>query len=118
MALQVAGKIILGAACGIFPANLAAGSPCTVLPSKAERQAVPPDKLMIQVANKKRFFSRILGFLLLGLLLWYLHTRGLSPVCIALALVYFRGFFRVLYVVASFLVTAALLFVILSFLIY
>lgn len=47
----------------------------------------------------------------------YMYTRGISPVWAAVAIVCFRGFFRFLYRIACFLVAAAILFCILSFLV-
>lgn len=48
----------------------------------------------------------------------YLYSRGISPVWIAVAIVCFRGFFRFLYRIACLLVAAAILFCILSFLVF
>ncbi len=48
----------------------------------------------------------------------YMYSRGISPVWVAVAIVCFRGFFKFLYGVACFLVAAAILFCILSFLIF
>ncbi len=48
----------------------------------------------------------------------YLYTRGVSPVWAAVAIICFRGFFRFLYKIACFLVAAAIIFCILSFLIF
>ena len=48
----------------------------------------------------------------------YLYSRGISPVWTAVAIVCFRGFFRFLYKVACFLVAAAILFCILSYLVF
>lgn len=48
----------------------------------------------------------------------YLHSRGISPVWMAVAIVCFRGFFRFLYKIACLLVAAAILFCILSCLVY
>lgn len=47
----------------------------------------------------------------------YIYSRGISPVWAAVAIVCFRGFFRFLYRIACFLVAAAILFCILSFLV-
>lgn len=47
----------------------------------------------------------------------YMYSRGISPVWAAVAIVCFRGFFRFLYRIACFLVAAAILFCILSFLV-
>lgn len=54
------------------------------------------------------------GFIVFG----YLYSRGVSPVWTAVAIVCFRGFFRFLYKVACFLVAAAILFCILSYLVF
>ena len=48
----------------------------------------------------------------------YLYTRGVSHVWAALAIVFFRGFFRFLYKIACIIVAAALLFAIISGLIF
>lgn len=45
----------------------------------------------------------------------YLYSRGISP---AVAIVCFRGFFRFLYKIACLLVAAAILFCILSYLVF
>ncbi len=48
----------------------------------------------------------------------YLHSRGISPVWTAVAIVCFRGFFKLLYKIACLLVAAAILFCILSYLVF
>ena len=48
----------------------------------------------------------------------YMYSRGISPVWIAVAIVCFRGFFRFLYKIACLLVAAAILFCILSYLVF
>ena len=48
----------------------------------------------------------------------YLYSRGISPVWTAVAIVCFRGFFRFLYMIACLLVAAAILFCILSYLVF
>lgn len=48
----------------------------------------------------------------------YLYTRGVSPVWTAVAIVCFKGFFRFIYKVACLLVAAAILFCILSYLVF
>lgn len=48
----------------------------------------------------------------------YLHSRGISPVWTAVAIVCFRGFFRFIYMIACFLLAAAILFCILSYLVF
>ena len=47
-----------------------------------------------------------------------LHSRGISPVWAAVAIVCFRGFFRFIYRIACFLLAAAILFCILSYLVF
>ena len=48
----------------------------------------------------------------------YLHSRGISPVWTAVAIVCFRGFFRFIYRIACFLLAAAILFCILGYLVF
>ena len=48
----------------------------------------------------------------------YLYTRGISPVWAAVVIVCFRGFFRFIYRIACFLLAAAILFCILSYLVF
>ena len=48
----------------------------------------------------------------------YLYSRGISPVWAAVAIVCFRGIFRFLYMIACLLVAAAILFCILSYLVF
>ena len=48
----------------------------------------------------------------------YLYSRGISPVWAAVAIVCFRGFFRFLYKIVCLLVAAAILFCILSYLVF
>ena len=48
----------------------------------------------------------------------YLHTRGVSPVWAAVAIVCFRGFFRFIYRIACFLLATVILFCILSYLVF
>lgn len=48
----------------------------------------------------------------------YLYRHGISPVWAAVAIVVFPGFFRFIYKIACFLVAAAILFAILSCLIF
>lgn len=56
----------------------------------------------------------IVAFVVFG----YLYTRGISPVCVAVAIVCFRGFFRFIYRIACFLLVAAILFFLLSHLLF
>lgn len=48
----------------------------------------------------------------------YLHSKGISPVWTAVAIVCFRGFFRFINRIACFLLAAAILFCILSYLVF
>jgi hypothetical protein len=48
----------------------------------------------------------------------YLYSRGISPVWTAVLIVVFPGFFRFIYKIACFLVAAAIIIAILSFLIF
>lgn len=48
----------------------------------------------------------------------YLHSRGISSVWTAVAIVCFSGFFKFLYKIACLLVAAAILFCILSYLVF
>ncbi|WP_337626063.1 hypothetical protein [Phocaeicola sp.] len=48
----------------------------------------------------------------------YLYSRGISPVWTAVAIVCFRGFFRFIYKIACFLLAVAILFCILSYLVF
>ncbi len=48
----------------------------------------------------------------------YLYTKGLSPVWVAVAIIFFRGFLRFLYKMACIIVAAVLLFAIISGLIF
>ena len=56
----------------------------------------------------------IAAFIVFG----YLHSRGISPVWTAVAIVCFSGFFKFLYKIACLLVAAAILFCILSYLVF
>lgn len=48
----------------------------------------------------------------------YLYTRGLSPVWAAVTIIFFKGFLRFIYKIACIIVAAALLFAIVSGLIF
>lgn len=61
---------------------------------------------------------KALLILALAAVFGYLYTRGVSPVWAALAIVFFRGFLRLLYKIACIIVAAALLFAIISGLIF
>lgn len=62
---------------------------------------------------------RIAAFAVVAFIVFsYLHSRGISPVWTAVAIVCFRGFFRFIYRIACFLLAAAILFCILSYLVF
>jgi hypothetical protein len=61
---------------------------------------------------------KAIRILALATVFGYLYTRGVSPVWAALAIVFFRGFLRFLYKIACIIVAAALLFAIISGLIF
>ena len=65
-----------------------------------------------------RWLWKAILILALAAVVGYLYTRGVSPVWAALAIVFFRGFFRFLYKIACIIVAAALLFAIISGLIF
>ncbi len=60
----------------------------------------------------------ILSAVAAAAIFYYLHTRGISPVWAAVAIVCFRGFFRFLYRIATLVVAAILLLAILGGLIF
>lgn len=70
------------------------------------------------VKNKRKWIGRILLVLAAALFFNYLYTRGISPVWAAVAIVFCKGFFRFIYVIACLIVTVAILAAILSFLIF
>ncbi len=61
---------------------------------------------------------RILSAVAAAAVFCYLHTRGISPVWAAVAIVCFRGFFRFLYRIACIIVAVILLSAILGGLIF
>ncbi len=65
-----------------------------------------------------RWLWKAILILALAAVFGSLYTRGVSPVWAALAIVFFRGFFRFLYKIACIIVAAALLFAIISGLIF
>ena len=65
-----------------------------------------------------RWLWKAILILALAAVFGYLYTRGVSPVWAVLAIVFFRGFFRFLYKIACIIVAAALLFAIISGLIF
>ena len=68
--------------------------------------------------NGKKWIKNI-GILVIAVIGFsYLYSRGISPVWTAVAIVLFPGFFRFIYKIACFLVAAAIVFAILSFLIF
>ena len=73
--------------------------------------------LITRITGMRWLWKAIL-ILALAAVFGYLYTRGVSPVWAALAIVFFRGFFRFLYKIACIIVAAALLFAIISSLIF
>ena len=61
---------------------------------------------------------RILSAVAAAALFGYLYSRGISPVWAAVAIVCFRGFFRLLYMIACIIVAVILLSAILGGLIF
>lgn len=68
--------------------------------------------------NGKQWVKAILILIVSIIGFSYLFRHGISPVWAAIAIVVFPGFFRFIYRIACFLVAAAILFAILSFLIF
>ena len=68
--------------------------------------------------NKRKWVRKILLVLAAALFFGYLYTRGVSPVWVAVAIVFFRGFFRFIYAIACLLVTLAILAAILGYLLF
>lgn len=73
--------------------------------------------LITRITGMRWLWKAIL-ILALTAVFGYLYTRGVSPVWAALAIVFFRGFLRFLYKIACIIVAAALLFAIISGLIF
>lgn len=73
--------------------------------------------LITRITGMSWLWKTIL-ILALAAVFGYLYTRGVSPVWAALSIVFFRGFFRFLYKIACIIVAAALLFAIISGLIF
>lgn len=73
--------------------------------------------LITRITGMRWLWKAIL-ILALAAVFGYLYTRGVSPVWAALAIVFFRGFFRFLYKIACIIVAVALLFAIISGLIF
>lgn len=72
----------------------------------------------IEKARRSRWI-RIVSLAVVAFIVFsYLYTRGISPVWAAVAIVFFRGFFRFIYRIACFLLAAAILFCILSYLVF
>ena len=72
----------------------------------------------IEKARRSRWI-RIVSLAVVAFIVFsYLYTRGISPVWAAVAIACFRGFFRFIYRIACFLLAAAILFCILSYLVF
>lgn len=72
----------------------------------------------ITIDKKKSIIKWIAIVILLALVFTFLYRHGVSPVWAAVAIVAFRGVFNFIYVIASCLVTLAIIIAILSFLIF
>lgn len=72
----------------------------------------------ITTEKKKSIIKWIAIVILLALAFTFLYRHGVSPVWAAVAIVAFRGVFKFIYVIASCLVTLAIIIAILSFLIF
>jgi hypothetical protein len=95
----------------------------TVLPSNRERQEVPIIIIGMKTnnitsANWKKWMKIILILIVAPIGFSYLYRHGISPVWAAVAIVIFPGFFRFIYKIACFIVAMAIIFAILSFLIF
>jgi hypothetical protein len=73
--------------------------------------------LIKRITGMGWLWKTVLIFALASVFL-YLYTRGLSPVWAAVAIIFFRGFLRFIYKIACIIVAAALLFAIVSGLIF
>ena len=69
-------------------------------------------------SKKKSIIKWIAIVILSALVFSFLYKHGVSPVWAAVAIVAFRGLFKFIYVIASCLVTLAIIVGILSFLIF
>ena len=72
----------------------------------------------ITSANWKKWMKIIVILIVAPIGFSYLYRHGISPVWTAVAIVVFPGFFRFIYKIACFLVAMAIIFAILSFLIF
>ena len=68
--------------------------------------------------NKRKWIGKILLVLAAALFFNYLYTHGVSPVWAAVAIMFCKGVFRFIYAIACLVVTLAIIFAILSFLIF
>lgn len=68
--------------------------------------------------NGKKWIRTIMILIVAVIGFSYLYRHGVSPVWTAVAIVVFPGFFRFIYKIACFLVAAAIVIAILSFLIF
>lgn len=74
--------------------------------------------IKITADKKKSIIKRIAIVILLALVFTFLYRHGVSLVWAAVAIVCLKGLFRFIYVIASCLVTLAIIVAILSFLIF
>lgn len=72
----------------------------------------------ITADKQKSLIKWIAIVILLALVFTFLHKHGVSPVWAAVAIVCLKGVFKFIYVIASCLVTLAIIVAILSFLIF
>ena len=70
------------------------------------------------VRKRMKWIGMILLAVVAALGFSYLYTRGVSPVWAAVAIVCFPGFFRFIYKIACIVMSALILFAILSFLVF
>ncbi len=75
-------------------------------------------KTMNITSGSKKWLKTIAILIVAAIGFSYLYSRGISPVWTAVAIVVFPGFFRFIYKIACFLVAAAIVIAILSFLIF
>ncbi len=75
-------------------------------------------KTMNITSGSKKWLKTIVVLIVAAIGFSYLYSHGISPVWTAVAIVIFPGFFRFIYKIACFLVAAAIVIAILSFLIF
>lgn len=72
--------------------------------------------------TKAKKIIKLTGFILSAIVaalgFSYLYTRGVSPIWAAVVIVYFPGFFRFIYKIASILIAGLIIFAIISLLVF